>query len=179
MSSLWGLNETYKEKKFTSIICSKFLLQNIKKAVIYIRVSQKFCNILLTWGTIQQLRIIEVYWPKSVMSCIDSRVNCWMNSEEGELFMAHWSIPSCTCGQVQSKAFDRVDHWFLVTVLETTRFQTEFCRWISILYHSPQAVVQVNGKPLEPFMIKWSVWQSCSLSPSSLSPRLGVPALLA
>ena len=42
----------------------------------------------------------------------------------------------------QSKAFDRVDHRFLATVLETVRFQPEFRRWISKMY--PQAVVQVN-----------------------------------
>ena len=33
----------------------------------------------------------------------------------------------------QSKAFDRVDHRFLVAVLETTGFKPEFRRWISIL----------------------------------------------
>ena len=46
----------------------------------------------------------------------------------------------------RSKAFDRVDHWFLVTVLETARFEPEFCKWISMLYYNPQKVVQVNGK---------------------------------
>ena len=38
----------------------------------------------------------------------------------------------------QSKAFDRVDHRFLATVLETARFQPEFRRWISMMYHNPQ-----------------------------------------
>ena len=46
----------------------------------------------------------------------------------------------------QSKAFDRGDHQFLATVLETARFQPEFRRWISMMYHNPQAVVQVNGR---------------------------------
>ena len=45
----------------------------------------------------------------------------------------------------QSKAFDSVDHRFLVTVLKTAGFQPELCRWISMMYHNPQAVVQVNG----------------------------------
>ena len=49
----------------------------------------------------------------------------------------------------QSKAFDRVDHRFLATVLETARFEPEFCKWISMLYHNPQAVVQVNGGLLQ------------------------------
>ena len=39
----------------------------------------------------------------------------------------------------QSKAFDRVDHRFLATVLETAAFESEFRRWISMMYHNPQA----------------------------------------
>ena len=46
----------------------------------------------------------------------------------------------------QSKAFDRVDHWFLATVLETAEFHPEFCRWISMMYHNHQAVVHVKGR---------------------------------
>ena len=45
----------------------------------------------------------------------------------------------------QSKAFDRVDHQFLATVFETTEFEPEFHKWI-MLYHNPQAVVQLNGR---------------------------------
>ena len=36
----------------------------------------------------------------------------------------------------QSKTFYRMDHRFLATVLETTGFQPEFRKWISMLYHS-------------------------------------------
>ena len=65
----------------------------------------------------------------------------------------------------QSKAFDRVDHRFLATVLETARFQPEFRRWISMMYHNPQAVVQVNRRRSEVFAIERSVRQGCPLSP--------------
>ena len=61
----------------------------------------------------------------------------------------------------QSKAFDRVDHRFL----ETAGFQPEFCRWISIMYYNPQAVVQVNGSRSMACVIELSVQQSCPLSP--------------
>ena len=37
----------------------------------------------------------------------------------------------------QSKAFDRVDHRFLATILETAGFKPEFRRWISMMYHNP------------------------------------------
>ena len=65
----------------------------------------------------------------------------------------------------QSKAFDRVDHRFLATVLETAGFQPEFRRWISMMYHNSQAVVQVNRRRSEVFAIECSVWQGCPLSP--------------
>ena len=64
----------------------------------------------------------------------------------------------------QSKAFDRVDHRFLASVLETAIFQPEFCRWISMMYHNPQAVVQVNGRRSRAFAIERSVRQDGPLS---------------
>ena len=64
----------------------------------------------------------------------------------------------------QSKAFDRVDHRFLATVLETAGFKPEFCRWISMMYHNPQAVVQVNGRRSRVFAIKHLVRQGFPLS---------------
>ena len=54
----------------------------------------------------------------------------------------------------QFKAFDRVDHHFLATVLETAGFQPDFRRW---MYHNPQAVVQVNGGRSTAFAIERSV----------------------
>ena len=65
----------------------------------------------------------------------------------------------------QFKAFDRVDHRFMVTVLETAGFEPEFRRWISMIYHNPQAVVQVNGRRSGAFATERSVWQGCPLSP--------------
>ena len=65
----------------------------------------------------------------------------------------------------QSKAFDRVDHRFLASVLETAGFQPEFRRWISMMYHNPQAVVQVNGRCSRTFAIERSIWQDYPLSP--------------
>ena len=65
----------------------------------------------------------------------------------------------------QSKAFDRVDHRFLATVLETAGFEPEFRRWISMMYDNPQAVVQVNRRRSRVFAIERSVRQGCPLSP--------------
>ena len=65
----------------------------------------------------------------------------------------------------QSMAFDRVDHRFLATVLETAGFKPEFRRWISMMYHNPQAVVQVNGRRSGAMATERSVRQGCPLSP--------------
>ena len=65
----------------------------------------------------------------------------------------------------QSKAFDRVDHRFLASVLETAGFKPEFRRWISVMYHNSQAVVQVNGRRSGVIAIERSVRQGCPLSP--------------
>ena len=77
----------------------------------------------------------------------------------------------------QSKAFDRVDHQFLVTVLDTAGFEPDFCKLISMLYHNLQAVLLVNGKRLEAFAIERSVRQGFLLSPLlyvlSSEPLLG------
>ena len=64
----------------------------------------------------------------------------------------------------QSKAFDRFDHRFLASVLETAGCKSEFCRWISMMYHNPQRVVQVNEKRSEVFVLERSVRQDCSMS---------------
>ena len=60
----------------------------------------------------------------------------------------------------QSKVFDKVDHWLLATVFEIGRFKLEFHKWISMMYHNPQAVVLVNGMRSEAFAI-----ECCLLSP--------------
>ena len=65
----------------------------------------------------------------------------------------------------QFKAFDGVDHRFLASVLETAEFQSEFYRWISLMYHNPQAVVQENGRRSKAFAIERSARQGCPLSP--------------
>ena len=61
----------------------------------------------------------------------------------------------------QAKALKR----FLMMVLETVGVKPEFCKWISMMNHNLQAVVQVNSKHLEEFTIEQSVQQGCLLSP--------------
>lgn len=53
----------------------------------------------------------------------------------------------------------------LVAVLQAAGFKPNFCRCISLLYHSPNAVMQVNGKWSHTFVLSWSVCQGCPLLP--------------
>ena len=76
----------------------------------------------------------------------------------------------------QSKAFDRVDHRFLASVLETAGFQPGFCRRISMMYHNPQGVVQVNRRRPRVLKIECSARQGCLLVSFSLCPHFGAPA---
>ena len=76
----------------------------------------------------------------------------------------------------QSKAFDRVDHRFLVAVLETAGFEPEFRKWISMLYRNPQAVVQVKGRCSGGFCDRAIAPARLPLVPSSLCPCFGAPA---
>ena len=52
----------------------------------------------------------------------------------------------------------------MASVLETGGIQPEFRRWISKIYHNPQAVVQVNERRSTAFAIERSVRQGCPLS---------------
>ena len=79
----------------------------------------------------------------------------------------------------QCKAFHRVDYRFLASVLETARFKAEFRRWFSMMYHNPQAVVQVNGRDSRALVIEWSVRQGLPPVSSSLRLHLGDSALKA
>ena len=65
----------------------------------------------------------------------------------------------------QEKAFDRVDHSYLLYILKQYGFDDNFIRWISILYNDISSAVIVNGHISDFFPIERSVRQGCSLSP--------------
>ena len=65
----------------------------------------------------------------------------------------------------QSKAFDRVDHAFLESVLFVAGFGLHFGTWIRLLHASPGVMVKVNGVRSDPFTLTRSIRQGCPLSP--------------
>ena len=64
----------------------------------------------------------------------------------------------------QEKAFDRVNHTFLVKVLEKYGFGPNFCNWIKTLYTASQSFIQNNGNLTLPVQIQRGVRQGCPIS---------------
>ena len=64
----------------------------------------------------------------------------------------------------QMKAFDRVDHDFLMRVLSKFGFGPSFCRWISIFYSDVFSRIICNGKLSTPVFLERGVRQGCPLS---------------
>jgi len=62
------------------------------------------------------------------------------------------------------KAFDSVDHDYLLKVLEVYKFPKEYIKWIKILYTDLNASVLVNGYTTSKFKIQQSVKQGDALS---------------
>lgn len=65
----------------------------------------------------------------------------------------------------QEKAFDRVDHEFLMRTLSKFGFGPDFCRWVSLFYNNVFSRVICNGKLTSPIFLGRGVRQGCPLSP--------------
>lgn len=65
----------------------------------------------------------------------------------------------------QEKAFDRVDHEFLMRTLSKFGFGPDFCNWISLFYNGVFSRIICNGKLTNPIFLGRGVRQGCPLSP--------------
>ena len=63
----------------------------------------------------------------------------------------------------EEKAFDRVDHEFLMRVLSKFGFGPMFCGWVSLFYNVSSRVI-CNGKLTCPIFLGSGVRQGCPLS---------------
>ena len=64
----------------------------------------------------------------------------------------------------QEKAFDRVDHDFLMRTICKFDFGSDFCRWVSIFYNSIFSRIICNGSLSAPVFLGRGVRQGCHLS---------------
>ncbi|CAM2100069.1 unnamed protein product [Caretta caretta] len=62
------------------------------------------------------------------------------------------------------KAFDRVDHGYLLNTLQAFGFGPQFVGFLWALYASAECLVRLNWTLTEPVCFGRGVWQGCSLS---------------
>ncbi|CAM4539053.1 unnamed protein product [Lepidochelys kempii] len=64
----------------------------------------------------------------------------------------------------QEKAFDRVDHGYLLSTLQAFGFRPHFVSFLRVLYTSAECLVRLNWTLTEPVSFGRGVWQGCPLS---------------
>jgi exonuclease III len=74
-------------------------------------------------------------------------------------------LPGILVSLDQQKAFDRVNHHYLLSVLKAYGFGEYFLKWIRLLYSGISSSVLVNGFLSPSFPLTRGVRQGCSLSP--------------
>jgi hypothetical protein len=65
----------------------------------------------------------------------------------------------------EEKAFDKIQHPFMVKVLEKSGIQGQYLNIIKAIYSKPVANIKVNGEKLEAIPLKSGTSQGCLLSP--------------
>lgn len=81
------------------------------------------------------------------------------------LYSQERNIPLCVLGIDLEKAFDNINHTFLMKVLKNLGFGEGFRRWIQVLYNSCSSVIVVNGTLTATVAVKSGVRQGCPLFP--------------
>ncbi|CAM4558029.1 unnamed protein product [Lepidochelys olivacea] len=64
----------------------------------------------------------------------------------------------------QEKAFDRVDHGYLLSTLQAFGFGPQFVGFLRVLYTSAECLVKLNWTLTEPVSFGRGVWQGCPFS---------------
>jgi retron-type reverse transcriptase len=63
------------------------------------------------------------------------------------------------------KAFDRIQHHFMIKALKRLGIEGNFLNIIKAIYDKPTANIILNGEKLKPFPLKSGARQGCPLSP--------------
>ena len=63
------------------------------------------------------------------------------------------------------KAFDKIQHPFLIKVLERSGIQGPYLNMIKAIYSKQEANIKLNGMKLEEIPLKSGTRQGCPLSP--------------
>jgi retron-type reverse transcriptase len=63
------------------------------------------------------------------------------------------------------KAFNKIQHAFMMKVLERSGIQGSYLNMLKAIYSKPVANIKVNGEKMEGFPLKSGTRQGCPLSP--------------
>jgi hypothetical protein len=63
------------------------------------------------------------------------------------------------------KVFDKIQHPFMIKILERSGIQVPFVNMIKAIYSKPVANIKVNGEKLEAIPLKSGTRQGCPLPP--------------
>ena len=75
------------------------------------------------------------------------------------------------------KAFDKIQHHFLIKTLHSVRIEGTYLNIITTIYEKPTANIILNGEELRAFPVRSGTLQECLLSPLLLNILPEVPAL--
>ena len=62
------------------------------------------------------------------------------------------------------KAFDKIQHHFMLKVLERSGIQGTYLNTIKAIYSKPTANIKLNGEKLKAFPLKLQTRQGCQLA---------------
>ncbi|CAM2115990.1 unnamed protein product [Caretta caretta] len=106
------------------------------------------------------LRDLRNWRPVSLLSTdskiVAKAISLWLGRRDG-LSFALLSLD-------QEKAFDRVDHGYLLSTLQAFGFGPQFVSFLRVLYASAECLVRLNWTLTEPVSFGRGVWQGCPLS---------------
>ena len=74
------------------------------------------------------------------------------------------------------KAFDKVQHPFLIKTLSRVGVEEEFLNIIKAIYGRPTANILFNGQKLRAFPLRSGTRQGCPLSPIPIKHSIGSPS---
>jgi hypothetical protein len=74
------------------------------------------------------------------------------------------------------KAFDKIQHYFMLKLLERSGIQSPYLNIVKAIYSKPVANIKLQGEKLEAIPLKSGTRQGCPLSPYKFNIVLGVLA---
>ena len=66
---------------------------------------------------------------------------------------------------MQKKAFDKIQHPFMVNILQKMSIEGTYLNTVKAVYSKPTANIILNGEKLKAFPVRSGTRQGCPLSP--------------